>query len=308
MKKKFILALSLCMMGSSMFAQPKGVSEPQLLINAPMGLMAPVWSPTGDKIAVTGDNYCGIFVINSDGSNLTTVTTEAGAGYKMLWSADGKQILGRTNVVENSRVFHEVKIWNVANGKAKTLVSKTRNIKGTPTWESATSITIADQLGCKSINTINATATKQSRINVYEMMTNNPTECASKIPALNQYAGHVIINPSLSPDGSKVAFQVPGNGFFVCNNDGTNLMSMGHGSNPTWLPDNESIVFTRTEDNGHSFTASDIYAINIKTGKVNLLTGNTNLIPRRPSVSPDGQKLVFENATDASIYIVNLKY
>ena len=39
-----------------------------------------------------------------------------------------------------------------------------------------------------------------------------------------------------------------------------------------------------------------------------LLTGNTSMIPMRPSVSPNGQQVVFENAADASIYVINLKY
>jgi Tol biopolymer transport system component len=308
MKRKFILALSLCMMGTTMFAQPKGATEPQLLVKAPVGLMAPVWSPTGDKIAVTADNYSGIFVVNADGSNMTTVSTEAGAGYKMVWSADGKQILGRTNVVENTKVLHEVKVWNVANGKSTTLVAKTRDLKGTPTWNSANTVTIANNLGIRSINTATATSDKQASVNVYEMMASDPVGCAAKISALKQYAGKVIINPALSPDGSKVAFQVPGHGLFVCDNNGKNLVSLGKASNPTWLPDNLHVIATRVQDNGHSYTASQIYSFNVVTGAETLVCNNANYIPMRPSVSPDGQKLVFENAADASIYIVNLKY
>ena len=288
MKRKFILALSLCMMGTTMFAQPKGATEPQLLVKAPVGLMAPVWSPTGDKIAVTADNYCGIFVVNADGSNMTTISTEEGAGYKMVWSADGKQILGRTNIIENSKVHHEVKLWNVANAKSTTLVAKTRTLKGTPTW--------------------NSVANQRASVNVFEMMISDPVGCAAKIPALKQYAGKVIINPALSPDGSKVAFQVPGHGLFVCDNNGKNLVSLGKASNPTWLPDNLHVIATRVQDNGHSYTASQIYSFNAVTGAETLVCNNANYIPMRPSVSPDGQKLVFENAADASIYIVNLKY
>ncbi len=308
MKQKFTLVLSLCMMGTTLFAQPKGATEPQLLINAPVGLMAPVWSPAGDKIAVTTDNYAGILVANADGSNLTTVTTEAGAGYKMMWSADGKQILGRTNIIEKSRILHEIKVWNVSNGKSTTLVAKTRNIKGTPTWESATSITVADRLGIKSINSTSAVATPQRDINVYELMVSDPAGCASQIPSLNDYTGKIIINPAISPDGSKVAFQVPGNGMFVCDIDGKNLKSLGRASNASWLPDNLHIVVTRTQDNGHAFTASEIYSINTVTGSETLLTNNANFIPLKPSVSPDGMKVAFENAADASIYVINLKY
>lgn len=308
MKRKFILALSLCMMGTTMFAQPKGATEPQLLVKAPMGLMAPVWSPTGDKIAVTADNYYGIFVVNADGSNMTTVSTDAGAGYKMMWNANGKEILGRTNITENSKILHEVKVWDITTGKATTLVEKTRNLKGTPTWNSANVVTIANNLGIRSINTATAANDKQTSVNVFEMMTSDPVGCAANIPTLKQYAGKVIINPALSPDGSKVAFQVPGHGLFVCDNNGQNLVKLGKASNPTWLPDNLHVIATRVQDNGHSYTASQIYSFNAVTGAETLVCNNANFIPMRPSVSPDGQKLVFENATDASIYIVNLKY
>lgn len=307
MKQKFFICLSLCLMGSNAFAQPQSASEPKLLIKSSVGLMAPMWSPNGDKIAVTTDNYTGILVANADGTNLVPLTNDAGAGYKMTWSNDGSQILSRTNVVENSRVFHEVKVWDVNSGEATTLVAKTRSLKGTPTWKSASNVIVADRAGSKSINA-KTLAVSVSEANVYEIMVNDPVGAVSQIPALKKYAGKLIINPAISQNGEKVAFQIPGNGFFVCNSDGSNLVSLGKGSNPTWLPDNETVIITRTTDDGQRFTSSDIYAININTLQETLLTGNTDLIPRRPSVSPDGQKVVFENATDAAIYIVNLKY
>ena len=118
----------------------------------------------------------------------------------------------------------------------------------------------------------------------------------------------IVINPALSADGSMVAFQIPGKGMWVCDSDGSNLKSLGKGSNPQWLADNESIIFTVVTDDGSQFTASDIYSMNINSGKKYLLTENTNLIPLTPSVSPDGKKVAFENAIDASIYVINLKY
>ena len=269
--------------------------------------MAPVWSPQGDKIAVTADNYTGIYVADADGSNIQQLSNEPGAGYKMVWSADGKQILGRTNIVENARVLHEVKVWNIENGKASTLVAKTRDLKGTPTWQSTSDILVANRTGVKNIST-KTLAMTPSKANVYEIMVNDPAGAAAKIPALKAYSNRIIINPAISPDGTKVAFQIPGNGLFVCDTNGNNLKNLGKGSNASWLPDNENIIMTRVQDDGQQFTASDIYSINTTTGKTVLLTGNTDIIPLTPSVSPDGQKVVFENAADASIYIINLKY
>lgn len=290
MKRNFALAITLCLCGASVFAQPRSASEPQKLIEFTSGLMAPVWSPDGTKIAVTTDNYTGIMVANADGSNLKCITNESGAGYKMKWSADGSQILGRTNIVKNNRVLHEVKAWNINSGKAELIVPQSRNLAGTPTWKS-----------------INAKATLESS-NVYDLMVNNPAKATSQIPSLNQFNSKIVINPSISLDGKKVAFQIPGHGMWICNSDGSELKQLGKGSNPQWLPDNESIIYTIVSDDGSTFTASDIYSINVNTGKKYLLTENTNLIPLTPSVSPDGKKVAFENALDASIYVINLKY
>lgn len=290
MKRNFVLAISLCLCGASILAQPRSASEPQKLIEHSVGLMAPVWSPDGSQIAVTTDNYTGILVANADGSGLKTITSEAGAGYKMKWSTDGTQILGRTNIIENNRTFHEVKTWNVSTGKAETIIGKSREITGTPTWKS-----------------LRVTPTLQVS-GVYEIMVNNPAKATSLINTLNEFAGKMVINPAISADGSKVAFQIPGKGMWICNNDGTRLKSLGKGSNPQWLPDNESLIFTVVTDDGTNFTASDIYSINVNDGTKHLLTGNTSLIPLTPAVSPDGLKVAFENALDASIYVINLKY
>lgn len=307
MKQKLIIGLSLCVLGGNAFAQPQSASEPQLLLKSTVGLMAPVWSPTGSKIAVTTDNYAGILVANADGTNLIPLTDESGAGYKMQWSADGNQILSRTNIVENARVFHEVKVWNVESGKSTTLVNKTRDLKGTPTWKSVANISIADRIGTKSVNT-NTLAATASTPNVYDIMVNDPVHATAKIQALKQFANKMVLNPAISPNGEMVAFQIPGHGIYTCNINGDNLKHVCKGTHPAWLPDNESLIFTRESDNGHVYTASDIYAINTVTEKMNLLTGNTSLIPLRPTVSPDGTKVAFENAADASIYIINLKY
>ena len=290
MKRNFVFALSICLCGLSLVAQPRSASEPQKLIETSVGLMAPVWSPDGSKIAVTTDNYTGILVANADGSNLKTITNESGAGYKMKWSADGTQILGRTNIVENNRVLHEVKAWNIVTCEAETFLKKSRKLEGTPTW--------------KSIHSTPALTSS----NVYEIMVNNPAKATSQIASLKDYAGKMIINPAISPDGNKVAFQIPGHGMWICNSDGSNLKSLGKGSNPQWLSDNESLIYTVVTDNGTNFTASDIYSININSNSKYLLTGNTSLIPLTPSVSPDGKKVIFENAIDASININNLKY
>ena len=38
------------------------------------------------------------------------------------------------------------------------------------------------------------------------------------------------------------------------------------------------------------------------------LVANSDIIPLKSTVSPDGKKIAFENVADEAIYVVNLKY
>ena len=292
MKKILMLCLSLTVGVAAVFALPKGVDSPRCLLKSDKGLMAPVWSPNGDKIAVTTDNFTGIFVADRNGTNLRTITTEAGTGYKMAWTADGGQIIGRTNVVEKSLVLHELKSFDVASGKSSTLVTKSR-FDGTPATSQTKALKLTRVLKAAS---------------VYEQMLNNPSGVAANIAGLRSLSGKVVINPALSADGSKIAFQIAGKGIFVCDANGGNLVNLCKGSHPAWLPDNRTIVMTVVADDGMKFTSSTLYAVDTVNGSKVVLLQNSNFIPRTPAVSPDGKTIAFANAKDAAIYIVNIKY
>ncbi len=282
MKKHVITVLALCMTGlAAIAAQPRSASAPVKLIESASGLMAPVWSPDGSKIAVTADNYTGILVADANGKNLRSISTEPGAGYKMAWSKDGKQIMGRVNVYEGSKVNHQTKAWAVADGSL-TRKGEVMRSAAAPMWEKTGS--------------------------AYDIMVQDPAGAVQRIAGLNGYTNAIVINPALSPDGSTVAFQIPGHGVLLCDANGENVREFCAGSHPQWLPDGENLIVTRVSDNGSTFTASDIYAVSVANGQEVLLTGNTDIIPLTPTVSPDGKKVAFENAADASIYVINLNY
>ena len=144
--------------------------------------------------------------------------------------------------------------------------------------------------------------------NVFQIMLDEPQNATAKIAGLSDYAGNWVINPALSPDGTKIAFQIVTKGLFVCNADGTGLVSLGKGSHATWLPDSHNLMMTLIADDGHRFIGSDIYCVNIDNGNVINITPNSDVIPVTIAVSPDGTKLAFDNDTDGAIYIINLNY
>lgn len=282
MKKQLLLA-AVMLLGSGIAAMAAGLtaSAPVRVASSADGLMAPVWSPDGKMIAASGPSYTGIYVFNADGSNGFCLTEAKGAGYKMAWSADGNEIVGRTNIHEGIRVFHETRAWNLKDGKSRVIAAKNRS-NANP-------------------------ATSGTKVNLLSRMTENAAEVTSEVASLKDFAGSTVINPALSPDGSMIAFQIVGNGMFVINADGSNLRSLGTGSNPSWMPDNNTLVYTIVRDNGNEYTGSTIMTVTLNDMKTEVLMNNDNFIPVRPAVSADGSRVAFENINDQAIYVITLK-
>lgn len=282
MKKQLLIAtVMLLSSGFAFVASALTAGAPQCVARSAEGLMAPVWSPDGSQIAAAGPNYTGIYVFNADGTEGTKLTDALGAGYKMAWNAEGSEIIGRTNVHDGTRVLHDTKAWNVKTGDVRTIETRKR--------------TNANPL------------TSGTKVALLSQMTENAAEVAASVPALAQYAGNTVINPALSPDGSMIAFQIVANGMFVINADGTNLRSLGKGSNPAWMPDNNTIVYTVVTDNGNEYTGSTIMALTLNDGARQVLMDNDSYIPVRPTITKDGSRLAFENITDQSIYVITLQ-
>ena len=279
MNKKLLFTAALMLLGGHLLAKPIAFSEPVLLLKSSQNLMAPVWSPDGSKIAVTGDNYVGIWVANADGSSLQQVSSATGAGYQMIWS-DAHNITSTPYTYVGQKRMTRIENVDVANGQIKLIADAERNVQRS-----------------KAINAPS----------VLKIMVDDPSNATARIAALNRYQGKMVINPALSPDGSKIAFQVVSKGMFVCNADGSNLISLGKGSHASWLPDNKSIMMTKIEDNGAVFTSSDIYCVNVETGEQVNITPSTEVIPVTIAVSPDGSKVAFDNDSDGCIYLINLK-
>ncbi len=280
MKRKLIIAAAALLSCGSLVAQPTSWSEPQLLIKAEQGLMAPTWSPDGSQIAVTGDNFVGIWVAQANGADLRQISQAPGAGYQMRWGSN-QEILSTPYSIENQKRMTRIERVNAATGKIQEVAPASRNLKR---------------------------STVLGATNALQIMLDEPQNATTKIDGLSDYAGNWVINPALSPDGTKIAFQIVTKGLFVCNADGTGLVSLGKGSHASWLPDSHNLMMTLIADDGHRFIGSDIYCVNIDNGNTFNITPNSDVIPVTIAVSPDGTKLAFDNDTDGAIYIINLNY
>ncbi len=281
MKKSLLIAASLMLCTGNLMAQPKA-SEPRLLIKSSQSLMAPVWSPDGKKIAVTGDNYIGIWVANADGSDLKQVSDELGAGYKMSW-LNNSTIVSTPYTVVNDRRMTSIEQVNVETGKVTEVAAAEHNFKRSKA------------------------AVKTNKY--YKLMVDDPAGATSQIPVLKDYAGRMIINPQLSHDGTMIAFQIVGKGIFMIDDKATMALFVDKGSYPQFTNKDSNVAFVKLEDDGANFTKGEIYSFDIVKRKISKIDiHRDDLLPVTLAADYDGSAIAFENDKDGYIYLIDLTY
>jgi Tol biopolymer transport system component len=311
MKRLTIIAGILFAFSNLSLSQPQATKKPEKFIEQKNRfLMNAVWSPDGEKIAFTADKYNGIWVSNARGKQIQQLTTDENAGFGFSWSPDGTTILARPVVMENNVFYHQVKTYDTQSGESREIIGSTRKISGLPVWNDngaeiavlSDNKTVSFKSGKPALKS--AKKTKTLDFGGALISAENPAKPTVKFP---QFEGRHVFNAVVSPDGKKVVFQVNGLGLFVANTDGSNLRNLGFAEQASWMPDGKFIIATTVKDDGKIITSGKLSSINIETGESTPLISNQEVIALRPSVSPNGKKVVFDNPLDGSIYILEIK-
>jgi len=291
------------------------VSKPVKLIAAEGEIhMHPVWSPSSDWVAFTTVGYQGIWVINPKSLEIKKLTDEQGSGFGFSWSNNGEAIVCRTTNYEGRKPLNQVKIFDIENDKSWIVSDGRQRFRGLPRWS------VDDQeiyiLGKRNINIFESSlkisapkTTPDIKQMVYIKSGKIVVEGFDRVTrkVFEPVSGMALINLVISPDGSKLAFEIFGGNMYVMDMDGTGLNDLGVGYHPKWSPNSEYLVYMITEDDGHRFTQSDIYTIKIDGSDKTNLTNTTDILEMNPSWSPDGNQIAFDTYNEGSIYIVKIE-
>lgn len=308
-----ILLFIVITINNNVSAQLRATGTPEVLIKQEgTNFQAPIWSPDGNTIALTADQYRGIWIANANGSNLKQVT-DADAGYGMTWSVDSKSLLTRLNTVENRRRNHAIAIFNTDG--SFTQITETRSKMETlPKWA---------QYGEKVVLIQNEKIEAfDSGKEIPQQFKTRPSQAfyvlksneiaKGKIPTnstenISPFDNAQYLNLEISPDGQKLAFEVYGGNLFVMNVDGSNLVDLGKANRPSWSPDSNYLVASISEDNGYNITKGDVFAFSVDGSQKINLTANTDLIAQNPNWSPTGSKIAFDVPTEGAIYSITIQ-
>ena len=303
MRKLFFAALALS--SGLVFANGGGkfevVKTEKLNIPTETACYAPLISPTGDYLLVTDNSMKGLQKFDLATGELTTVTTDTGAGYNAKISNDGTTIVYRQSERKDNLRYYSVKSVDVNTGKTETLVKQSRNVtafgavKGT-----------AFALDKRDVKTKRVSGKKASIPAIASISDGNLIVTKNgKSQTVNPLGSTRYLWASVSPDGSKLLFAAPKDGIasYVCNIDGSNPVRLGIMSAPKWMG-NDYVVGMVDKDNGEVMTESVIAAVKADGTGFTVLTDNSSIC-MYPSASADATKIVY-NTAEGDVYLMSI--
>jgi Tol biopolymer transport system component len=251
-------------------------SENKKISNQSFSLNHPDWSPDGTKIAVAGSvnqTTYSIFVMNSDGNNIKKLTKTLNViDCEPNWSPDGTMIaFGRMYPSQNFK--RELWLMN-ADGNNQHWTGKLMDDAAEWSPDSKRLIYSTEIEGLHEI---------------YSMTINELVETRLTDLKINS-----TIQPSYSPDGNKILFNVNQNNngnFFTMNSDGTDVQLLIGLKTPIWKsfysPDGTLITFgTTTDEAGNHW---EIFTMNSDGSDIKQVT---NAMGQYTSVDPDWHPII----------------
>jgi Tol biopolymer transport system component len=224
-------------------------------------------------------SYYNLFVIDDDGKNEKQITSGNWIDYPHSWSSDGGKILFSSDRTGNWDIYS----IDPDGSNLKQLTDNVANDFGSSWSPNGKKIVFfSNRSGFCELYLMDADG-------------GNVTQLTSLGVDVDE------MDPSWSPDGSRIVFTSMYNGYrnlFIINSDGSSTVptSITNNTNasyrywwPTWTPDGTKIFCVQ------SVSRYDVYVINLDGSSQGVLTGELaatagNL---RPSVSPDGEEIIF---------------
>lgn len=313
----FVLAtiIPVCSLSAQSLKQGT-ISNVIRLTNDGVSYENPRWAPDGSKIAFTEYGFNGLFVMNPNGSGKTKLAGDNGIGFMYQWSADSYEILVRD--IRYEQQYGEPKrcqaAWSIDMTGKKTRLTEDVSRMDQVAWRYSPN-------GDKKVISLDAKVIAHPTTKLSKSLASSlSNKESSNISLLVNAEGLSVINargvktlindkpsfcPALSPDGKRIVFNEL-NDIYIINIDGSGKRRLTNGFNPVWV-NNSQIIFEVSTDDGHVYTSSDLYMMNVNGTGFKALTATTDKMEMCPSVSPDGSKIVFISHNDGQIYSADLK-
>lgn len=286
-------------------------------------LMDPEWSPDGASIAFTGQRYRGLWVANADGSQIRRLTDED-AGFGFRWSGDSRRIVSRVSRYEEKDQTHAVVVFDAGGKEEPVEVTPFRShMPSLPEWNGqGDSMVWIPDAGAKRPEVVEVAVDGTARMpkqaaDVADRLTRPRVavlgdrllywEPGSAEPRdLSPFGAEGYLNARLSPDGRKVVFEHYGGNLHLVDVATGALADLGRAFRPDWSPDGRHVVAMVTEDDGYTYSRSDLVVFAADGSMRVNLTEDFDPLAMNPSWSPDGSRIAFDAPEEGVVYVLQL--
>lgn len=260
-------------------------------------------SPTGEYLLITNYSNQGLTKIDITSGEKNIITTAQGAGNEPAISADGKNVIFRSRTIGERGLRHTAVIHkNIPTGVETQLIAPTRhleaiNINGNHAFTKVNGVVKTKKLAGKASLTQNVPVISNSNLKI--TVTRNGI--SKEITPNGKHNRYIWVY--LSPDATKILYNVSGENTYVCDLDGNIITCVGDIRGAQWW-DNNTVVGMVDKDNGVVITSSHLKAVTLD-GKQQILTDNKH-IALYPCVTKQGSKIAFSTPTGEA-FIINIK-
>lgn len=287
---------------ASLLAQLKVVNS--RVIETNIEAYYPIFGNNDDEIYFTTSQCIGIYKFNLSNNKFETITEDSGAGYEFRISGD--KIVYRKDNYSEGKKYSSIIFIDLTTREQKILLENKRNIS-TPEIINKDYV-IFNEGSNNKIMKVSQNRNLKSIASTYVL--NEDLKIAlymnGKKRILKPVGDDNYIWISLSPDKTKILFTASSKGTFICDLSGNILYELGKAQSPKWSPDGKKILYMIQQDDGHQYTASELYYYDLKEKKHYQLTKTDNVIELYPSWSKNGDKIVC-NTADGKIILYELQ-
>ncbi len=249
-------------------------------VNLPHGSHHPVLSPDGTVLLYSTLDHTGLKSLDMVSGEVTTIDETMAAGFRPVFSLDGKKIFYTTASRVNKMMMTDARSYDMTSRKVSELAKPSRQ-----------------RVKLMSIDRSTYAVDDFEHIDV---CVNGKKNEISPIADAHTYEW-----ASLSPDGTKLLFSEPFSGIYVSNLDGSNTRKVAkQGAYPCWV-DDDNFVFVDAKNDGYSVIEAKAVLVNIVDGSIADLTG-ADVIVEEVTASFKTGAIVY-STLEGEFYMLNPK-
>ncbi len=277
------------------------VKSKQIRIKGSNSYYFPVLSPDGKNVLLTGQNFNGLYLYNLRNKKLLQISDKQGAGYKPVFSYDGKNIFFKENENEGMRKVSAIYSYNTDSRKKKLIESEKRKVSDLQVSGGKLFYTVDGNMINKKNSSSGKGDNKHVIIEKQKIVLYN--KGVKTILTPNGEGNYIWV--SLSPDRNKILYTFAGHGTYISDLKGNVISDLGYLNAPVWY-NNKWIAGMKDYDNHYNVTSSDIFVVSSDGKQTIKLTDTDDAEEMYPYCSEKNSKILY-HTTDGNIYYLKIK-